>query len=297
VTAQENPYLGQWNLIGLGENAGSVYWLEIKEEGGKLTGTFLNRSSSPFPLVQIRVENGELIFNPRGRNAETPGPEFRAKAEGGKLTGSVQMPNGPRTFYGVRPAKFPAVNASGTHTYGKPVDLFDGKSMDTWDVQHKTRPIKWAVVDGAMTNETPGANNLVSKTTFKDFKLQAEYKLDKDSNSGIYLRGRYELQVLDDFGKPADKNSHMSIYGRKPPAVNASKAAGEWQTMEAVIVGNKVTVVLNGQKVHDNATLEGITGGALDANETEAGPVMLQGDHGKVWYRKVVITPITKIGS
>jgi hypothetical protein len=297
VTAQENPYLGQWNLIGTGENAGSVYWLEVKDEGGKLTGTFLNRSSSPFPLVQIRVENGELIFNPRGRNAETPGPEFRAKAEGGKLTGSVQMPNGPRTFYGVRPAKFPAVNASGAHTYGKPVDLFDGKSMDTWDVQHKTRPIKWSVVDGAMTNETPGANNLVSKATFKDFKLQAEYKLDKDSNSGIYLRGRYELQVLDDFGKPADKNSHMSIYGRKPPVVNASKAPGEWQTMEAVVVGNKVTVVLNGQKVHDNATLEGITGGALDANETEAGPVMLQGDHGKVWYRKVVITPITKIGS
>jgi hypothetical protein len=297
LTAQDNPYLGQWNLIGTGENAGSVYWLEVKEEGGKLTGTFLNRSSSPFPLVQIRIENGELIFNPRGRNAETPGPEFRAKAEGGKLTGSVQMPNGTRTFVGVRPAKFPAVNANGRHVYDKPVVLFDGKSMDNWDVQHKTRPIKWAVVDGVMTNEPPGANNLVSKATFKDFKIEAEYKLDKDSNSGIYLRGRYELQVLDDFGKPADKNSHVSIYGRTPPSANASKAPGEWQTLEAIVVGNKVSVVLNGQKVHDNATLVGITGGALDANETEAGPVMLQGDHGKVWYRKVTVTPITKIGS
>jgi hypothetical protein len=184
------------------------------------------------------------------------------------------------------------VNANAKHTYGKPVALFDGTSLDAWDVQHKTRPMKWSVEDGAMTNETPGANNLVSKEKFKDFRIAAEYKLDKGSNSGIYLRGRYELQVLDDFGKPIEEHAHMSIYGWTAPAVNASKPAGEWQTMEAIVVGNKVTVTLNGQKVHDNATLEAITGGALDANETEPGPIMLQGDHGKVWYRKVTVTPL-----
>jgi hypothetical protein len=294
--AQQNPFTGRWNLIGTGDNAGSVYWLEVKEEGGKLTGTFLNRSSSPFPLVSITIENGELIFRPRGPKPEVPGPEFRAKAEGGKLTGSVQIKDRTLTFVGVRPAAWPAMNASGKHTFGKPIELFDGKSLDAWEIQHKTRPIKWAVVEGVMTNEPPQANNLISKEKFKDFRIAAEYKLDKDSNSGIYLRGRYELQVLDDFGKPADKNSHMSLYGWTPPAVNASKAPGEWQTMEATVVGNKVTVLLNGQKVHDNATLEAITGGALDANETEPGPIMLQGDHGKVWYRKVTVTPITTAG-
>jgi hypothetical protein len=293
AAAQENPFLGRWNLIGTGDNAGAVYWLEVKEEGGKLTGKFLNRSSSPFPLPQIRIENGELIFNPRGPKPEMLGPEFRAKVEGGKLTGSVEMPKGgTRTFYGVRPHKWPPVNANAKHAYGKPVALFDGTSLDAWDVQHKTRPMKWSVEDGAMTNETPGANNLVSKEKFKDFRIAAEYKLDKGSNSGIYLRGRYELQVLDDFGKPIEEHAHMSIYGWTAPAVNASKPAGEWQTMEAIVVGNKVTVTLNGQKVHDNATLEAITGGALDANETEPGPIMLQGDHGKVWYRKVTVTPL-----
>ncbi len=297
AAAQQNPFLGRWNLIGTGDNAGSVYWLEVKEEGGKLTGKFLNRSSSPFPLPQIRIENGELIFNPRGGKPDTLGPEFRAKAEGNKLTGSVTTPQGVRTFYGVRPHKWPPANANAKHTYGKPVELFDGKSLDAWGVQHKTRPMKWNVEDGAMTNETPGANNLVSKQTFKDFKIVAEYKLDKASNSGIYVRGRYELQVLDDFGKPIEEHAHMSIYGWTAPAVNASKPAGEWQTMEAVVVGNKVSVTLNGQKVHDNATLEAITGGALDANETEPGPIMLQGDHGKVWYRKVTVTPITKAGT
>ena len=293
---QQNPFLGRWNLIGTGENAGSVYWLEVKESGGQLSGTFLNRTSSPFPLVSIKIENGELLFRPRGRDEKTPGPEFRAKADGDKLTGSVQMPQGVRTFVGVRPLAWPPANANGKHTFGKPVDLFDGKTLDAWEVQHKTRPIKWTVVDGAMTNEPPQANNLISKEKFRDFRIVAEYKLDKDSNSGIYLRGRYEVQVLDDFGKPANKNSHMSIYGWTPPSGNASKAAGEWQTMEATVVGNKVTVLLNGQKVHDNATLEAFTGGALDADESEPGPIMLQGDHGKVWYRKVTVTPITKPG-
>jgi hypothetical protein len=89
----------------------------------------------------------------------------------------------------------------------------------------------------------------------------------------------------------------MSVYGRTPPAVNASKPAGEWQTVEIIVVGNVVTATLNGQKVHDNAVIGGITGGALDANEAEPGPIMLQGDHGKVAFRKVIVTPITRPGS
>ena len=295
---EKNPYLGRWNLIGTGDNAASVYWLEVREEGGQLTGNFLNRSSSPFKVHSMRIENGELFWEPMRnvKTPDTPGAQFRAKVVGDKLVGSVTMRDRTLTFEGVRPHKWPALNANAKHRFGKPVELFDGKSLDAWDVQRKDRPSNWSIVDGAMTNEK-GANNLVSKEKFKDFKIQAEYKLEPGSNSGIYIRGRYELQVLDDAGKPTESHGHMSIYGRTAPLVNASKPAGEWQTMEATVVGNKITVMLNGQKLHDNATLEAITGGALDANETEPGPIMLQGDHGKVWYRKVTVTPITKIGS
>jgi hypothetical protein len=84
----------------------------------------------------------------------------------------------------------------------------------------------------------------------------------------------------------------MAVYAWVAPKVNASKAPGEWQSVKATIVGNRVTVVLNGQTVHDNTEIQAITGGALDANETEPGPIMLQGDHGKVWFRKIVVTPI-----
>jgi hypothetical protein len=89
----------------------------------------------------------------------------------------------------------------------------------------------------------------------------------------------------------------MAIYGRTPPAVNASLPANEWQKMEAIVVGNVVTVTLNGKRVHDNAVIGGITGGMLDANESEPGPIMLQGDHGKIMFRRIVVTPILKAGS
>jgi len=158
------------------------------------------------------------------------------------------------------------------------------------------RAIMWSVADGAMTNE-PKGNNLVSKEKFKDFRLDAEYKVSPKGNSGIYLRGRYEMQVLDDAGRTDDReHGHMSIYSAKAPLVNASKPADEWQTVQITIVGNCVSATLNGQKIHDNSKIARITGGALDAKETEPGPIMIQGDHEKVWYRKVVVTPITSGG-
>jgi hypothetical protein len=287
--AQQNPYLGRWNIQGTGENSG-VYWLEVKQDGGQLSGMFLDGGGHPLPLAVIKVENGELIFQPTRQNK--PGPEFRLKAQGDKLTGSVKLADRTVDLAGARPPKWGKYDANAPHKFGTPAALLDGKSMDAWGVQRKDRPMKWTIEDGAMTNDPPGSNNLVSKQKFQDFKIHAEYKLETNSNSGIYLRGRYELQVLDDYGKPPETHGHMSIYAWKAPAVNASKPAGEWQTMDATVVGNKVTVVLNGKKVHDNATLEAITGGALDAAETEPGPIMIQGDHEKVTYRKVTITPI-----
>jgi hypothetical protein len=299
--AQQNPFLGRWNVTGTGENSGYVYWLEVKQDGGKLSGMLLNRGGHPLPLPVIKIENGELIFQPDGGRSG-PGPEFRLRAQGDKLTGNVKLADRTVELAGVRPPKWGHYDANAPHKFGTPVPLFDGKSMDAWDVQDKKKPMNWTIEDGAMTN-TPPANNLVSKQKFQDFKIQAEYKLDKPhpgrngelvkANSGIYLRGRYELQVLDDYGEKPFERGHMSVYGWHTPLVNASKPAGEWQSMEATVVGNRVTVFLNGQKVQDNVTLEAITGGALDANESEPGPIMLQGDHEKVWYRKVIVTPIT----
>jgi hypothetical protein len=289
--AQTQGFLGRWNMTGTGGDANRVYWLEVTEQGGQLKGMFLNRSGSPIALASIKAENGTLIFQlPPGRDNK-PGLEFRGKLEGGKLIGSTVYPDRTVNWVGVRPPTFPGADANARHTYGTPVALFDGKSLDAFVPQTGDKIQNWAVEDGVAVN-TPPSSNLVSKEKFKNFRIQAEYKLAPQSNSGIYLRGRYELQVLDDYGKPPESHGHMAIYAWVAPRVNASKPTGEWQAMEAVLVGNRVTATLNGQKVHDNAEIQAITGGALDADEAAPGPIMIQGDHAKVWYRKIVVTPI-----
>jgi hypothetical protein len=289
--AQTQGFLGRWNLTGTGSDANRVYWLELTEQGGQLKGMFLNRSSSPLALATVKVENGTLLFQlPSGRDNK-PGAEFRATLEGAKLVGTTTDRDRTINWVGVRPPTWPAADANAQQAYGTPVALFDGKSLDAFGPQSGDKIQNWAIEDGIAFN-TPPSSNLVSKQKFKNFRIQAEYKLGPESNSGIYLRGRYELQVLDDFGKPAESHGHMAIYGWTAPRVNASKPTGEWQTMEAVVVENRLTVTLNGQKVHDNAQIQAITGGALDADEAAPGPIMIQGDHAKVWFRKIVVTPI-----
>ena len=286
----QSGFTGRWNFTGAGEHANRVYWLEVTEANGALSGLFLNRTGSPVVLETVKIEDGQLLFQMRGGRGDAQPNKVRL--EGGKLVGTIMDRGTAIPVTGVRPPKWPAANANAKHTFGKPVALFDGTSLDAFGLQNAGRPSGWAIEEGAMSN-TPRANNLISKEKFKDFKLEAEYRVQAGSNSGLYLRGRYELQVLDDFGKPAEKTGHMAIYGWTPPAVNASKPAGEWQTMEAVLVGNRVTVTLNGQRVHDNAEIQAITGGALDADETAPGPLLIQGDHNRVSYRRIVITPIT----
>ena len=314
----KNPFLGQWNISGTGQDSANVYWLEVKDDGGTLGGLFLNRSGHPLPLAVVKVDNGELVFQ-GGQPGRPTGAEYRAKVEGGKLVGHHMVRVGGRAgaagqpaptatertvnWVGVRPPAWPAANANGKHTYGAPVVLYDETMKDKdpaalFDVQNTRAPINWLIEDGLLTNKAPGGNNIISKQKFGDFKVQVEYKLEPKSNSGIYLRGRYELQVLDDLWDTTTERylTQMAIYGRTAPAVLASRPAGAWQWMDATIVANKVTVHLNGKLVHDNVAIGGVTGGTLDNNELAPGPLMIQGDHGRVWIRKAIVTPIIKAG-
>jgi hypothetical protein len=290
--ADQKAFVGRWNLSASGDNPGA-YWLEVKDDGGKLSARFLNRGGHPVPPENLRVEGDELIFSIGAANQ--PQTEFRGKVSGTTMTATLKRGDRTINLSGGHPPTWPPSNANGKHTYGAAVTIFDGKSLDSFGVQNPKQPMNWSIEDGVMTNGEH-ANNLISKEKFKDFKLNAEYKVGPGTNSGIYLRGRYELQVLDDFGKPPFDRGHMAIYGWKAPPVNSSKPAGEWQTMEAIVVGNHVTVTHNGQRIHDNAVLEAVTGGALDNDELAPGPIMIQGDHSKVWFRKIVVTPISKAG-
>jgi hypothetical protein len=171
--------------------------------------------------------------------------------------------------------------------------LFNGKDLTGWKLRNPGGTASWSVKDGVLVNDVSGGKHgtdLVSEQKFSDFVLRYEYKIAKRANSGVYLRGRHEIQVLDDYerGQPT-KGGNGAIYQIAPVSKFASKPADEWQTAEATIKGDKVSLILNGEKVHDNVTVDKATGGELDKNIDQPGPVMLQGDHGSISFRKIEI--------
>ncbi len=291
--AQKNPFLGKWDITGIAPHGNYIYWLEVKEENGQLVGYFLNRAGSVSTLPEIAIEGEELVFSTGvNRNqANAVKPVHRAKVVKGRLVGELTAASGKISWVGVRPPKWGRYDANASLKLGQPVSLFNGRDLDGWEFQFANQHPGWSVADGILTNQE-NVNNIISKQKFRDFKLEMEYKLENKSNSGLFLRGRYELQILDDAGTPPSATGHMSVYSRVKPLVNASRPAGEWQAVAVTLVGNRVTVILNGQKVKDNTVIDGITGGALDSDEGAPGPIMIQGDHSRIWVRKLVVTPI-----
>jgi hypothetical protein len=180
--------------------------------------------------------------------------------------------------------------AAGARHRERWISLFNGKDLSGWHLRHEGAHNGWTVERGLLVNTPPSAD-LVSDAKFRDFDLHYEYRYPAGSNSGVYLRGRYEIQIQDDFGKAPESHINGAIYGVVTPTSNPTKRAGEWQTVDTRIAGNRATVVLNGTKTIDNAPVR-VTGGALDDQESEPGPIMLQGDHGKVSFRNIRLRPI-----
>jgi hypothetical protein len=282
------PYLGRWDLT---VEAAHPYpsWLEITEEGGKLAGRFVGRVGSARPLATVELKDGGIEFSlPPQFERRKDTMRFSARLQDRVLSGTTTDEAGaPLKFSGRRA---PRLVRRAEPVWGEPVELFDGSTLSGWQPREADKPNGWVVENGALYNKTPG-NDLLTTAKFRDFKLHAEFNLPKGSNSGIYLRGRYEMQIEDNFGKPASNKGIGAIYGFLTPSKNASKPAGEWQTVDITLVGRKVTIVLNGEKIIDNEEIPGITGGALDSAEGQPGPLYIQGDHGPVWFRKVTLTP------
>src|SRR5690606_39889530 len=175
-------------------------------------------------------------------------------------------------------------------TWGEPIALFNNRDRTGWRGRDGRNADCWRVVGGVLEARPPCVD-LVTDRHFGDFRLRAEFRFPAGSNSGIYLRGRYEVQIQDDYGLALDALRMGGLYGFLTPAVDAMRPAGEWQSLEITLIGRRVTVVLNGTTVIDDAEIPGITGGALDSDEGSTGPIMLQGDHGAIYFRQLILTP------
>jgi len=289
----DDAFLGRWDITATGTKSGMPRncWLELRRDEGVLKGRFNAGGGSVFDLPMVMIEKGELGFQyPQGQAPNQTQQVWQATMKDGRLVGTAITNGQTLSWTGARGPAWPATPPK--RNPGKPVDLFNGKNVSGWICQDPRHPMGWFVKAGILMNEGKNACNIYTRQKFNDFKLDVEFNVDPESNSGVYLRGRYEIQILDGYKSPLDVHSQGALYGFIVPAVKADKPAGQWQTFEITLMANHVTVIMNGNKIIDNGEVPGITGGALDANEKGPGPIMLQGDHGKVQFRKVLLTPL-----
>jgi hypothetical protein len=282
-----SPIEGRWDLT-INKNGKELpSWLEVSHSGIKsLVGSFVAEGGSARPVSKIKFEQGKISFSiPPQWDEGDQEMVFEGVLEGDQMTGTIYGSDKiNRPFKGVRA---PALIRDREPAWGKPMELFNGKNLDGWRHDGKKQ---WSAEEGLLRNNDPGSN-LITEKKFNDFKLHIEFRYPKGSNSGVYLRGRYEVQISDNLGDPPLRDFFGAIYGFIEPSHQMAKAPGEWQVYDITFVGRQVTVTANGRTVICNQVIPGITGGALDSREGEPGPIMLQGDHGKIDYRNIVITP------
>ena len=314
LVAAENPFLGRWALTIPGGGAG---WLGVAEEGGQLKGSILWGGGSVVPVTTTKVEGDTLIVTRvnLSRQKDAAGASvvkkstetITAKLAGDQLklttvtTGDdVKAAGRTAEFTGQRIPPLPAAPDLTKVKWGTPISIFNGKDLSGWK-KMGTDDSAWKVVDGVLRNEVvhaPGKHktfaNIRTEREFEDFNLLLEFRVPPNGNSGVYLRGIYEIQVADSYGKKNDPHNCGALYSRILPSENVSKPPGEWQTYDIKLVDRHLTVIHNGKKTIDNQPVLGCTGGALWSDESRPGPIYLQGDHDSVEYRNMILRPVVK---
>jgi 3-keto-disaccharide hydrolase len=289
----DRDYNGRWDITAIQQRP-RAWWLELSGVGTPAAaGKFVSAYGGDMNKIdEISVKDGQLqflIFQPNGQAKSV----YRAHLAGGKLEGTMEhdgQKGEPIKWTGVRAPKI-ADKDDGSWKEGKPIELVNGKDMTGWHALNPGAEMKWTYQDGILRNAPP-TTDIVSDQKFWNFKLHVDYRIVEHSNSGIGLRGRYEIQILEDYGKPPNTHGAAALYSRIAPSVNASKPAGEWQSYDIRLVGRTLTVVHNGVKVLDKVEVEGLTAIANNADEAEPGPFIVQGDHSYVELKKFTVTPL-----
>ena len=284
------PFLGRWDLTLKTPGHDSPSWLEITQENGKLSARMVSRWGHARPLPKVEIANDQITFvSPKEEEERKDDMVFVGKLSGKTLSGTTTGPDGtPWQWTGVRA---PSLKRTSAPKWGTPTQLFNGKDLSGWTMSDPKATATWKVENGTLVS--PGHDpELISDAKFEDFKLHVEFNCAPGSNSGIYLRGRYELQIEDDPEPEGPTMRTGGVYGFLAPSSEQPRKPGEWQTYDMTLVGRVVTVVQNGHTIINQQEIPGITGGALDSAEGLPGPIYLQGSEaGHVAFRNITITP------
>jgi len=285
-------FLGRWDLTLKAPGREYPSWLELRQDAGQLQAEMVGRWGNARPLPKVELSNGHLTFvSPKEEEDRPEDMVFEGTLVGANLSGTVTGPNG--TSWQWTGQKAPALKRSSAPKWGKPIPLFNGKDLSGWKMEGPGTTV-WKVENGDLVSPGNGPE-LINDSKFTDFKLHVEFNCAATSNSGVYLRGRYEVQIETDSIEEPPSHHMGGVYGFLAASPELPRKPGEWQNFDITLVGRWITVVQNGQTIIDNREIPGITGGALDSHEELPGPIYLQGsEKGHVAYRSIVITPAEK---
>jgi hypothetical protein len=275
--------LGRWDLTLQSPQGETGGWLELTPTALRVVA----RVGGARPIKNFEVREGRLIFSTSEWFGRYEKVSYDLHLERGELTGTAVRESGESAR--VTGARAPALDRK-VKAWAKPVQLFDGKGLAGWKVLSPTKPGNWSAVDGALVNARSGPN-LRTEAEFQDFRLHAEFNCPAGSNSGIFLRGRYEIQIEEGGRETAGVSRTGAVYQFLAPQPQLPDRPGEWRTLDITLVGRTITVVLDGTTIIDAQEIPGPTSGGFNSRESEPGPIILQGDHGAVSYRNLVLTP------
>jgi len=275
-----NPFLGRWDFNMPGTNRAT--WIGVSEKSGKVEVWYQPTGGNVFEVKNFKIEGSHLSLPISSTMS------LELDAAGDKLTGFQKRGDNKIALTGVRS---PELKRSAPKAWSTPEPLFDGKDLNGWEPIGDVAHSHWTVQDGLLMNTAHGAN-LKTTRKFEDFKVHYEVNCPDKGNSGFYMRGRYEVQIeYEPLTENPPERRIGSVYGRIAPQPELPRAPGQWETFDVTLVGRIITEVHNGVTVIDHKEIEGITGGALDANEGEPGPFYIQGDHtGGLKFRNITVS-------
>jgi hypothetical protein len=283
-----SPFAGRWDLTITTPHDTYPSWMEFTETNGQAEVRVVGRVASVHPAKNVKLDGARLTFTTSESFGGQIPVAWDITAAGGKLQGRQKRGDGVLGQIGGVPA--PALKDKAPAAWSAPEQLFDGKDLNGWEPDDAAK-YHWTAQDGELVNQAAGANIRTTRK-FDDFKLHIEYNCPREGNSGVYLRGRYEVQV--EYEKPGtDDRFHAmgSVYGFLAPAVELPRQPGQWESYDVTLIGRMVTVVRDGKTTIDHKEIPGITGGAIDSHEGEPGPLYIQGDHtGGMKYRNITIS-------
>jgi hypothetical protein len=288
VAASDTSIVDRWDITVHQPSHEVPSWLEIDRSGLRtLVGRFVGGGGSARPISKIEYANGKISFSiPPQWERDDRSLVVEGSLQGDSLTGTLTNPDG-KSYQWVG-HRAPSLRRSKETAWGTPVKLFNGSDLKGWHASGSTN--QWQATSGILHSDHSGSN-IVTDASYTDFKLHIEFRYPKGSNSGVYLRGRYEVQIENSDAAEPYTNQIGSVYGFLSPSEQPAKQPGEWQSYDITLIGRLVTIVFNGKTVICNQEIPGITGGALDSREGEPGSIYLQGDHGPIEYRNIIITP------